>query len=540
VASGYTGTVHFTSSDALAVLPANYTFTATDAGSHTFTVTLKTDGTDSISVADLTTPTIQGSASVTISPGAAGGFTVSGLTSPVTAGASDTFTLQAVDAYGNPVTSYSGTVHFTSSDPKAVLPANSTLTNGKGTFSVTFETAGTQSVTATSTTSSGIAGTESGITVNPAAAASLAFLQQPTTNPAGSAISPTVTVEELDRFGNVVTTDNTDQVTLSLGANPGGATLSGGGPVTVSHGVATFAGLAVSTAGTGYTLVAHSGALTAATSAAFTITAASPSGTLLEGFENGLSNYWVYETSYPEAFTSTAAAHDGSYGLDDPGDGDWYFRTDAAAQVNPGDTISAWVQLSTFANGRAYFGFGTSDYGTMSVVLAPNTDQFIIQNNAGFGYTNLAAVSQTYAANEWYHVVVEWGTSVTVVAELFSSNGQTLLNSVTAATGDTTPGGFAFRSTGYNTFFDTVTVLRGVNHFAELGSTGGSSVTSEQGSSPTLPSAGRAEPSGVAVPVGLGTRVLSQTEGFFFPPESEHTASNLEWWVDPLTEPIWV
>ena len=39
-------------------------------------------------------------------------------------------------------TGYTGTVHFTSSDGAAVLPANSTLTNGVGTFSVTLKTAG--------------------------------------------------------------------------------------------------------------------------------------------------------------------------------------------------------------------------------------------------------------------------------------------------------------------------------------------------------------------------------------------------------------
>ena len=36
MATGYTGTVHFTSSDGQAVLPANYTFVAGDAGIHTF------------------------------------------------------------------------------------------------------------------------------------------------------------------------------------------------------------------------------------------------------------------------------------------------------------------------------------------------------------------------------------------------------------------------------------------------------------------------------------------------------------------------
>jgi hypothetical protein len=40
VATGYVGTVHFSSSDSTAALPANYTFTAADAGQHTFTMTL--------------------------------------------------------------------------------------------------------------------------------------------------------------------------------------------------------------------------------------------------------------------------------------------------------------------------------------------------------------------------------------------------------------------------------------------------------------------------------------------------------------------
>jgi len=42
VANGYTGTVHFTSTDPLATLPANYKFTAGDAGRHTFSITLVT------------------------------------------------------------------------------------------------------------------------------------------------------------------------------------------------------------------------------------------------------------------------------------------------------------------------------------------------------------------------------------------------------------------------------------------------------------------------------------------------------------------
>ena len=71
---------------------------------------------------------------------------VSGLPSPTVAGVAHNLTVTAKDASGNTATGYTGTVHFTSSDPAAVLPADATLTNGVGTFSVTLKTAGTQSV----------------------------------------------------------------------------------------------------------------------------------------------------------------------------------------------------------------------------------------------------------------------------------------------------------------------------------------------------------------------------------------------------------
>jgi hypothetical protein len=56
VAAGYTGTVHFRTSDMLAQtlgkLPADYAFTAADAGSHTFAVSLMTPPSQTITVTD--------------------------------------------------------------------------------------------------------------------------------------------------------------------------------------------------------------------------------------------------------------------------------------------------------------------------------------------------------------------------------------------------------------------------------------------------------------------------------------------------------
>jgi len=51
-ATGYTGTVTFTSTDTVAYLPAQYTFTAADAGGHDFLTTLNTSGMQSITSTD--------------------------------------------------------------------------------------------------------------------------------------------------------------------------------------------------------------------------------------------------------------------------------------------------------------------------------------------------------------------------------------------------------------------------------------------------------------------------------------------------------
>ena len=76
---------------------------------------------------------------------------VAGYPSPTTVGASHTFTVTAKDASNNTATGYTGTVHFSSSDGAATLPANYTFVGGDAgahTFSATFNTAGTQSITA--------------------------------------------------------------------------------------------------------------------------------------------------------------------------------------------------------------------------------------------------------------------------------------------------------------------------------------------------------------------------------------------------------
>jgi uncharacterized repeat protein (TIGR01451 family) len=67
--TGYLGTVHFTSSDALAILPADYTFTAGDAGTHTFPFTLETLGSQNITVIDVHSAGFTGTATFNVANG---------------------------------------------------------------------------------------------------------------------------------------------------------------------------------------------------------------------------------------------------------------------------------------------------------------------------------------------------------------------------------------------------------------------------------------------------------------------------------------
>jgi sugar lactone lactonase YvrE len=66
VATGYLGTVTFSSDNQAAVLPPDYTFTGDDAGSHTFNVTLNTPGPRMLTVTDTADPTLTWSLPVTV------------------------------------------------------------------------------------------------------------------------------------------------------------------------------------------------------------------------------------------------------------------------------------------------------------------------------------------------------------------------------------------------------------------------------------------------------------------------------------------
>ncbi|QSQ23789.1 lamin tail domain-containing protein [Pyxidicoccus parkwayensis] len=204
VATGYAGTVHFSSTDAQAQLPANYIFVpGTDAGHHVFNgVVLVSAGPRRVTVADVGNAQLTASLDVEVGSDAADHLLLTGLAADVTAGASHSLVLSARDRFGNIVTGYSGTVHFTSNDAQAVLPADYVFApgdNGQHTFSVTLRTVGARSVTATEL---GGAGHSVTANTNVASAAADRLELSITAAPvvSGQAVDATVTL--LDAYGN--------------------------------------------------------------------------------------------------------------------------------------------------------------------------------------------------------------------------------------------------------------------------------------------------------------------------------------------------
>jgi hypothetical protein len=205
IATNYRGMVTFSSSDALAELPDDYTFSAADNGTHSFGGVLKSIGIQSITANDTAQPTVTGTqANILVNPRA---FTVTDFPTEVTAGDENSFTVTALDYAGNVASAYTGTVHFTSTDPHAQLPGDYMFTAddaGVHTFTATLVTAGIRSITVTDPlTPTRSTGTESGIQVDPAAVNQFILAGFPSSTQAG--VPHNLTVTALDAYGNVAT-----------------------------------------------------------------------------------------------------------------------------------------------------------------------------------------------------------------------------------------------------------------------------------------------------------------------------------------------
>jgi FG-GAP-like repeat len=202
----YTGTAHFSSTDPLASLPQDYSFTTQDNDTHTFTLSLATTGLQTITISDAVDGVDPVSVTIQVNPGATAHFQVSA-PAQATAGTSFGVTVTAMDAFGNLTPAYAGTIQFGTSDtqPGVVVPANYTFVPGTDqgihTFAngFTLDTAGVQTVSAQDAGTPSIQGAAR-VRVLPAAASQF-LVSAPSTAVAGATFS--ITVSALDPFMNV-------------------------------------------------------------------------------------------------------------------------------------------------------------------------------------------------------------------------------------------------------------------------------------------------------------------------------------------------
>ncbi len=237
------------------------------AGVATFSgLSIQKSGSFTLSVADgsLTGAT---SSSFTVSAAAASQVVFTSQPSTGVAGASlSTINVAIEDQYGNVVTSSSANVNLSINSGGVNLSLNSAASSGVASFSgIALTKTGTFTFRATSTGLT-LANSNS-FSITPDTATKLVFTTQPSSGTAGSLGTIAVSVE--DQYDNVVTTD-TSTVTLALASGTG--TLLGNATAAAVNGVATFSGLAITTAGS-YTLAATDGSLTAETSSSFTLSA---------------------------------------------------------------------------------------------------------------------------------------------------------------------------------------------------------------------------------------------------------------------------
>jgi flagellar basal body-associated protein FliL len=239
----YTGTVTFSSSDLAATLPADTEFEASDNGRREFTATFNTvdpvshQATHYLTAVD----TVDSSLSDTVSGiyvveiPILSSFDVAFEDDTVIALEPTDVTVTALNQWDEAFTDYEGTVNFTSSDDDAELPPNTTYDpddDGVMTFSVTYATAGAQTLNATDVDNADAYGEDTIIVWEARAADHYVVSGLAEDVGANTTITVNVTIEdqydeEFMAYGGTmeVTSNNSDEFT-----EPGLATFTPGDP----------------------------------------------------------------------------------------------------------------------------------------------------------------------------------------------------------------------------------------------------------------------------------------------------------------------
>lgn len=158
----------------------------------------------------------------------------------------------------------------------------------------------------------------------------------------------------------------------------------------------------------------------------------------------------------PDPVISSAGAHDGRLGVEN-GDGNWQYRTDAAAMVGAGTVVSVWFRPTGTKFGALNLAFGADSMGASSFYIHSYFDKIAFQNNGTYSrFTDTISGTFTFEADKWYLATVTIGP--TTIGRIFGADGTTLLASL-VATGLTRgmTGGIAVRGVG-ELNYDTIAV----------------------------------------------------------------------------------
>jgi len=90
---------------------------------------------------------------------------------------------------------------------------------------------------------------------------------------------------------------------------------------------------------------------------------------------------------------------------------------------------------------------GTGSSNAYSIVAASDSNQLLFQNNANAGFVDQNSVSQSYG-DQWYKLALTWNLDGSATANLFDSDGTTLLQSVTQTGLFSNDTGIALRGIG--------------------------------------------------------------------------------------------
>jgi hypothetical protein len=259
-ATGYAGTVHF--AGAAGTLPADYAFTAADAGVHTFGgVVLTALGTQTVTATDTARPALTSSLALTVSPGPLDHFVLSFVPN-ATAGQPFAFTATAKDSAGNTITAYNAPATWNDGTGTLAPAAPSAFAGG---VSTTLARVTRASAADTITfTSGGVSATSNAFSVAPGALAQIDVAPIANTN-AGQTFSVAATAK--DAFGNTVTDYNAAATWSDLSG-----TLAPAAPGAFVGGVSTTTGASVTTAHAGDTITISTGGVSG-TSNAFDVAA---------------------------------------------------------------------------------------------------------------------------------------------------------------------------------------------------------------------------------------------------------------------------